>query len=132
MMIEEEQSVYEDNRGADSLNDSATEFLMDFGSVFSEDVMSVFVMEAAAEIFIDGLQKDQSEAGGGYGWLRRIFALSYMYDRLSSCCRSVRMKPGKQKIRTQQLSKYPNEFKLEFAWTLGTRWRPLLSKQNIA
>ena len=96
MMIEEEQSVYEDNRGADSLNDSATEFLMDFGSVFSEDVMSVFVMEAAAEIFIDGLQKDQSEAGGGYGWLRRIFALSHMYDRLSSCCRSVRMKPGKQ------------------------------------
>ena len=95
MMIEEEQPVYEGNYRADSLNDPAEEFLKNFGSVFSEDVMSVFAMEAAAEIFIDGLQKDQSKEDGKYGWLRRIFALSHMYDRLSSCCSSVRMKSGK-------------------------------------
>ena len=49
MMIEEGQPVYEGNYRADSLNDPAEEFLKDFGFVFSEDVMSVFAMEAAAE-----------------------------------------------------------------------------------
>lgn len=94
-LIEKERGGDQTEKKAAASWDPAGRFVLEYVDIFDSDVLSVYLLEAAADLFETSQQNKRGRKLSNYIWVQNIFDKAGLYQNLLSCYEALE-EPAKE------------------------------------